>query len=551
MNSIPRIVRNAGVVAITAFLGLPAAQALDVAGVLEVSLDASTYTSGSSWQNTGALLGDFAPGGTPKRESVWGHDAVLFDGYGDAFRGPVVNTLAGNAPRTIEVWAWQNGARGEETLVAWGRRGGGDSTNESFNWGADREWGAHGAWGQPGDLGWNPAPPANNPGGGVNDLTNMPTLGQWHHLVYTYDPADAGGTMRVYDNGQLKNSQSGIFLNTHAGFNMVIGAQNNDGNGGAPPGFTTADNVQFSGAIAKVRVHSGVLTAQSVSNNYVEEAPAFAAAPTSAPLTLGPAHRYTFDNLPSGADGTVVPDVIAGNNAVVRGAGAAPQGTTGLNLPGGSPATAAYVDLPNQLLSSRTNITLETWMTVESTQNWSRVMDFGTTSLGELTGPDARGYSGTNYVMLSASNGTGPDQRFEHVGGSSENAGFGLISRDTVLSAIVGTRQHVVFTYDDVMNEWRYYRDGKLVEIIPDVSTLSSIPDVNNWLGRSQWSGDANTDGTYDEFRVYDYALSPNQVLGNFEAGPDVINVPEPSAALLAAAAAAGLAGRRNRRRPA
>jgi len=548
MNTVPRIIRNAGLVAITAFLGLPAAEAIDIAGSLEVSLDASTYTNGNAWTNTGALTGDFAVGGTPKRESVWGHDAVLFDGYGDAFRGPVVTALAGNAPRSVEVWAWQAGARGEEAMVAWGRRGGGDGQNESFNWGADREWGAHGGWGQPGDLGWNPAGNNNNPGGGVNDLTNMPTLGQWHHLVYTYDPVDTGGTMRVYDNGLLKNSQSGVFLNTHAGFNMVIGAQNNDGNGGAAPGFTTGDNVQFSGAIAKVRVHSGVLTPTNVQNNYVAEAPAFSVAPTAAPLTLGPAHRYTFDNLPAGGDGTVIPDVIAGNNAVVRGAGAAPQGTTGLNLPGGSPTSAAYVDLPNQLLSTRTNITLETWMTVESTQSWSRVMDFGTTNLGELTGPDSRGYNGTNYVMLSASNGIDPNQRFEHVGGTSENLGFGMMSRDTAASSIVGTQQHVVFTYDDLANEWRYYRDGKLIEVIPDASTLSSIPDVNNWLGRSQYNGDLNTDGTYNEFRVYDYALSPNQVLGNFQMGPDVINVPEPASLALFSAAATVLGLRRRRK---
>jgi hypothetical protein len=497
------------------------------------------------------LTGDFTPGGTPKREVLWGHDAVVFDGYGDAFRGPVVTALAGNTARSIEVWAFQGGIKNEETLVSWGRRGGTDGTNESFLWGSDREWGAHGAWGQPGDLGWNNTSGINNnnPGGGVNDLTNVPVAGQWHHLVYTYDPAEAGGTMRVYDNGQLKNVQGNVFLNTHSGFNMVVGAQNNDGGGGIAPGFTTLDNVHFSGGIAKIRVHSGVLTPASVTNNYVAEAPQFSTAPTPAQLTLGPAHRYTFNNLSSGADGTVVPDVVGGANAVVRGAGAAPQSTTGLNLPGGSPSTQAYVDLPNSLLSTRTNITLETWVTVESVQNWSRVMDFGSTNLGELTGPDGRGYNGSNYVMLSAFNGTGFDQRFEHVGGVSENTGFNMISRDTALSAIVGTQQHVVFTFDDVANEWRYYRDGKLIEIIPDITSLSSIPDVNNWLGRSQYSGDSNTDGIYDEFRVYNYALSPNQVLGNFMAGPEVVNVPEPSTATLAGIAAAALGLRRRRQR--
>jgi hypothetical protein len=265
-------------------------------------------------------------------------------------------------------------------------------------------------------------------------------------------------------------------------------------------------------------------------------------------------NRYTFNNLPSGDDGTIVPDVIGGANAVIRGSGAVPQGTTGINLPGGTPDFAAYVDLPNGLLSTKTNVTLETWMTVESTQNWSRVMDFGTTNIGELTGPAAGPYNGTNYVMVSNSNGTSMDQRFEHVGGLSENLRaqdgqpFG-ISRDSALTAILGIQQHVVFTFDDAANEWRYYRNGVLMEVISDLTSLLSIPDVNNWLGRSQWSGDFNTDGIYDEFRVYDYALTPAEIAGNFEAGPDVINIPESSSAALISAAAAMLSLRRRRKR--
>jgi Concanavalin A-like lectin/glucanases superfamily len=553
MSIIPQTIQRAGVIAVTAFLGLPVAHAIDIAGSLEIALDATNYTNGNPWVNTGALPGNFIPDNTPKRENVWGHEAVLFDGQGDAFRGPIITALAGATTRSVEVWAFQGQIKNEETLVAWGRRGGPDGTNTSFLWGADREWGAHGAWGQPGDLGWNPTPENNNnPGGGVNDLTNVPVGGQWHHLVYTYDPSVGGGTLTIYDNGVQKNTQGGMNLNTLSGYNMVIGAQNNNGGAGPAPGFTTADDVFLSGAIARVRVHSGVLSPTNIQTNYNQEAGEFSAGQTSALLTTGPSHRYTFNNLASGDDGTVVPDIIGGAHGVMRGSGAAPEGTTGINLPGGSPEFAAYVDLPNGLLSTRTNITLETWMTVESTQNWSRVMDFGTTSLGELTGPTVGGYSGTNYVMLSASNGTGSDQRFEHVAGLSENIRadnaqrFG-ISRDSALTATLGIEQHVVFTFDDAANEWRYYKNGMLMEVISDLTTLLSIPDVNNWLGRSQWSGDSNTDGIYNEFRVYDYALTPGQILGNFQAGPEVINIPEPGCAALVAAAAAVLGVRRRR----
>jgi hypothetical protein len=564
MSPIPRTIQGAGIVAVAAFLGLPVAHAIDVAGTLQVVLDATGYTTGNPWVNTGALTGNFFPENTPKRENIFGHEVVLFDGQGDAFRGPVVGApLAGASPRTIEVWAFQGAIKNEETLVSWGRRGGPDGSNASFLWGADREWGAHGAWGANGDLGWNPTPENNNnPGGGFDDLTNVPVAGSWHLLTYTYDPALNGGTLTVYDNGVQKNIQGGMNLNTLSGFNMVIGAQNNNSGAGPAPGFTTADNVFLSGAIARVRVHSGVLAPASVLTNYNQEAAEFAVAQSQAQLTRGgPAHRYTFNNLTSAADGTEVPDVVGGLNAVVRGADAAletPGGgpSIGVNLQGGSPEVAAYIDLPNGLLSTRTNITLETWMTVESPLTWSRVMDFGTTNVGELLGPGNGGipYNGTNYVMLAASNDVPLNQRFEHVGGLSENIRaqdgqrFG-ISRDAALSAIIGVEQHVVFTFDDLMNEWRYYRNGILMEIVSDLTSLSSISDVNNWLGRSQWSGDQNTDGIYNEFRVYDYALTPAEIAGNFAVGPDIVNVPEPSSSALVAAAAAVLGLHRRRRR--
>ena len=51
---------------------------------------------------------------------------------------------------------------------------------------------------------------------------------------------------------------------------------------------------------------------------------------------------------------------------------------------------------------------------------------------------------------------------------------------------------------------------------------------VNNWLGRSQWSQDPFYNGSINGFRIYDGALSPADVAASFARGPDA--VPEPSA---------------------
>src|SRR5690606_19684494 len=117
------------------------------------------------------------------------------------------------ATYSIETWVYNGHTRGEESLVTWGRRGGGDGTNVSFNYGNDNRWGAMGHWGNP-DMGWGPTDGA--------DGSLTPAVGQWHHLVYTYDGA---GTQRVYADGGLTNTESGVFLDAHDSLPLQLGAQ--------------------------------------------------------------------------------------------------------------------------------------------------------------------------------------------------------------------------------------------------------------------------------------------------------------------------------------
>ena len=49
---------------------------------------------------------------------------------------------------------------------------------------------------------------------------------------------------------------------------------------------------------------------------------------------------------------------------------------------------------------------------------------------------------------------------------------------------------------------------------------MSGLNDVNNWLGRA--SGAPNLNGVYDEFRIYDAALSDAAILNSYLAGPGV-----------------------------
>ena len=98
----------------------------------------------------------------------------------------------------------------------------------------------------------------------------------------------------------------------------------------------------------------------------------------------------------------VVEDAVGTGDGVVRGVGSSFTGDR-VVLPGGPSASAAYVDLPNGLLTSNSTnnggsgqITIEGWVQVTGGRAWSRVFDFGSSGPccgpgGEQTGPGGGG----------------------------------------------------------------------------------------------------------------------------------------------------------------
>ena len=487
------------------------ASAAIVTNGLLVELDAASYTVGSPWANTGGLGGSFdGSGGAPTKTTVDGVNGVLFDG-GDAFIGPQAPAgVTGNGTRTVEVWVYQGSVNAEETLVAWGRRGGPDGTNNSFNWGTNGTFGALGGWGGGPDMGY---------GGG------QPGRGAWRHLAFTYD----GATKSVYVDGVLANSEADGTINTHADFQFLLGAQHNNG---STPGTPVIDGGnRLGGVIGRVRVHDGVLSAGDVLNNYNFEKSAFQlASPGTAPLTSGPVHRWSFNE----ASGTTFANTgtLGGAAAQLKGSGASLTGS-GVDLPGGASATQAYIDLPNGVASGKDvspggygSVSYEVWVTAQSNQTWSRIMDFGTNTAGEVN--DAGGsFNGTNYILLSNNIGGDPRMRMELLGTPANG------TRDADGSTIIGTQQHIVMSYDATDGHWKWYQNGEFMEAFAGAAP-SSLDDVNNWLGRSNWAGDLNTDALYDEFRIYNYALTDAQIRQNLLDGPNALTIiPEPASAAL------------------
>ncbi|MCI0537285.1 MAG: hypothetical protein L0Z50_18885 [Verrucomicrobiales bacterium] len=234
-----------------------------------VNLDAASLASGSlsEWPNAGALGGSFkalTPDNAGTVESAQGIKGVSFDGTNDNYVGPTAPVyLTANASRTVDAWIFNPAINTEETVFAWGRRGGGDRTNASFVHGTDPTFGALGQWGAEADVGWN----------------GQLATGEWTYLAYTYDGPTL--TAAVYKDGVQANTETfGTELSTWAVDNTPapgrplpfrVGVQNaaDGGPGGQYASLT----------IARIRAYDQALNATAIAAKYNEEKAFFAAPP--------------------------------------------------------------------------------------------------------------------------------------------------------------------------------------------------------------------------------------------------------------------------------
>jgi hypothetical protein len=240
-----------------------------------VDLDATALPNGAltTWTNNGTVTGNFVREvNTPQVTTISGVKGVTLDGDNDWYVGPAAPvSVTGNGSRSIEAWVYNPAAASEETVFAWGRRGGGDGTNMSFGHGTHDAFGAVGHWGNGPDVGWDAVQTNNDDPVGGDDQEET---GIWSFIAYTYD----GSTTSVYTNGQLTRADVNGPLNTHAvstsnqPLPFVVGNQNEaDG--------TRANAITGSLTIARLRVHDRALPAVEVAGNFNEAAAFFGRAP--------------------------------------------------------------------------------------------------------------------------------------------------------------------------------------------------------------------------------------------------------------------------------
>ena len=221
------------------------------------------------------------------------------------------------------------------------------------------------------------------------------------------------------------------------------------------------------------------------------------------------AHRYSFGE----SGGTNAADSVGG----VAWSGAVLNGGT---LSGGTLTLVSnlqqHARLPAGIVGTLTNFTIETWVRLTSTANWTRIFDFGNST--------------TRYMFLAPQNGSSTRLRFAISTNSS-----GSEQQITGTSALaVGAWQHVAVTLNG--NTGILYLNGVAVGTNVGITLRPATLGVttNNYLGRSQWS-DPYLNGLLDEFRIYSVALSASEIAATYALGPNqVLSTNSPALSLSA-----------------
>jgi len=224
------------------------------------------------------------------------------------------------------------------------------------------------------------------------------------------------------------------------------------------------------------------------------------------------AYRWSF-NEPAGST-TVTDSVSSANGTVI------PSVTTNITLgsgqavfPGGAYNVAPYIDLPDGIITNRTNITVEIWFTWggPNTEWWQRIFDFGSST--KAGGIATNNGSGIDYIFLSPRGGSGI--RFAAKSNS--------IPENPVLTGplpAVNTEHHVAVVYAPEGRFSRIYLNGITVATGDAVTPLNAINATNNWIGTAQWP-DPGFRGSLNEFRIWEGTLGDLNVALSRKAGPN------------------------------
>lgn len=153
-----------------------------------------------------------------------------------------------------------------------------------------------------------------------------------------------------------------------------------------------------------------------------------------------------------------------------------------------------YIREPNSFEDFTPGVTISVWAKPTAAGSWARFLDFGN-------------YDGTTYsdIIYLSRNGTSNNLSFTVYGGT---AGTTITANSAIT---LNEWQMFVATMDDQGNVV-LYKNGLPIQTGTITQTPAIVTRTSNFIGKSNWSADALYAGSMDDIRLYNYALTADNV---------------------------------------
>ena len=302
--------------------------------------------------------------------------------------------------------------------------------------------------------------------------------GIWHHLVGVYDTSNN----MIYLDGSLAST-------TAVGFTTILHDASATPTIGKRPDQLS---LYFNGLIDEVRIYNRALSANEVARLYRLQKPKILT-----PNNTGLVGYWSFNEGAGGYAGDMSGN---GNTGTLTNMDAGSDWVDGklgqaLDFDGSND----YVLVSSQL-GQPTNVSLCSWVKLNAK---------------DTTGAEVMSF--TDRLALRMDDTTGPTGFYYH-GTGWNNTAAGTANN------IAGTGwRHVCFTHDDASDSQNLYIDGVLKKSTSYTQSIVWSGSTLN-IGRHPSSGNFDFNGSIDEVRIYNRALSAAEVAGLYSTGLAKIN---------------------------
>lgn len=305
------------------------------------------------------------------------------------------------------------------------------------------------------------------------------------HALLNVTPAAGAEFIRRFTTGGTTSAQATAGVTAPRWVRMVRVGNNFTG-------YTSTDGATWTqvGTTQTITMAASVYVGLAV-NSHLDGTLATGAFTNVAIASSGLLGNWQFD----ATSGTTAADSAGTNPGTLSATGATWTAGHLNNCVSLASASSGYVALPiGNVISTLGDFTITAWVNLSTVTTWNRIFDFG---------------SGTaNYMFLTPKGSTNVIRfAITNSGGASEQQINGTAALPT------GGWHRVTVTLAGAVGT--LYVDGVAVGTNSSMTLHPSNlgTPTQNWIGRSQFSGDPYLNGSVDEFRIYGRALTVAEIV--------------------------------------